>query len=98
MTEYKPNVKNLKYIVEKAFVAATGEMDEEIKERLYAGVEALVKLYEENPNAFYAVAAASLAEGAQAFGIKNDVVPMLVDYLIRRSGLKNDKDNYRGGN
>ena len=97
MTNYQPNVKNLKYIVEKAYVAATGEMDEEIKERLYAGVDAAVRLYQENPNIFYAVAAASLAEGAQAIGIKNDVVPMLVDYLIGRSRIKNNKDNFQGG-
>lgn len=96
MTEYKPNVKNLKYIVEKAYVAATGEdINEETRKRLYAGVDAMSRLYEENPRAFYAVAAASLAEGANAFGIKTEVIPMLVNYLVKKSGI-NNKDNYGG--
>ena len=48
MTEYKPDVDNLKSIVEKAHFAITGDKDEQMKERLYAGVEAMVGLYQEN--------------------------------------------------
>ena len=56
MTEYKPDVDNLKSIVEKAHFAITGDKDEQMKERLYAGVEAMVGLYQENPSAFYVAA------------------------------------------
>ena len=34
MTEYKPDVDNLKSIVEKAHFAITGDKDEQMKERL----------------------------------------------------------------
>ena len=54
MTEYKPDVDNLKSIVEKLIRDHWRDKDEQMKrERLYAGVEAMVGLYQENPSAFY---------------------------------------------
>ena len=83
MTEYKPDVDNLKSIVEKAHFAITGDKDEQMKERLYAGVEAMVGLYQENPSAFYVAAAVALLDGTQRLGLKSDYANVVMKYLAQ---------------
>lgn len=96
-TEYKPNADNIKHIVENLYHAISGNKpDEKMKERLYAGVDGMIKLYEENPNAFYALAAVALSEGADG-RINSNYGSLIVKYLaqsmIEESGYAPRKNN-----
>ena len=82
--EYKPNANNLKVIVEKLYHAFSGdEPDDKMRERLYAGVEGMIQLYEENRNAFYAIAAVSLLEGTEKLGLKSHYGEIIMKYLAQ---------------
>jgi hypothetical protein len=83
-TEYQPNQDNLKGIVENLYHGITGNKpDEQMKERLYAGMEGMLKLYEENPNAFYVMAAVSLLESAERYGMKSREAEIIIKYLAQ---------------
>ena len=95
MTNYKPNQDNLKSIVERLYHAFTGDKpDDKTKERLYAGVEGMIQLYEENRNAFYAVAAVTLSESVERLGLKSHYGNIIAKYaaqsMVEESGYAKD--------
>ena len=84
MKEYEPNTDNLKGIVDKLYHAITGNKpDDKMKERLYAGVEGMLELYKESPNAFYALAAVAVSEGAERLGFKSHYGNIILKYLAQ---------------
>ena len=104
MKDYRPNIDNLKGIVENLYHAFSGDKpDDKMKERLYAGVDGLAKLYEESPAAFYTLAAMSLSEGASKFGLQSPYATLIAQYLVAsmidESGInpKGDLENLFGG-
>lgn len=83
-TEYKPNVDNWRYIVENLYHVLSGEKpDKKEREALYAGVDGMIKLYEENPDAFYTLAAVTLLEGAERAELKSNHANVILKYLAQ---------------
>ncbi|MBU0470116.1 MAG: hypothetical protein KKA62_05220 [Nanoarchaeota archaeon] len=101
MKEYKPNVDNLTGIVSNLYHAVTGEKpDEQMQERIKAGVEGLVNLYQENPQAFYALASVGLLEGARGYNLDTGPasrrIEDLSNYLSQLSGYQNKEKGFPG--
>ncbi|MEK6900585.1 MAG: hypothetical protein AABX05_05660 [Nanoarchaeota archaeon] len=97
MTNYRPGTLNIEKIVENLYFAVTGdEPDEKMKKRVYAGVEGMVALYNENQSAFYALAAVYVKQAADHPGVSKgayELLDTIAQYLVGKSGLSNKKMN-----
>ena len=82
--QYRPNKRNINSIVENLYHAISGNKpDEKVKERLYAGVEGMLQLYKENPNAFYATAAVAVLEANVQLGMKSGLADIVMKYIAQ---------------
>jgi len=81
---YQPNKKNINNLVENLYHAFSGtKPDEQMKERLYAGVEGMLQLYRESPQTFYAAASIAVLEANARLGMKSSLADIIMKYIAQ---------------
>ena len=99
--EYRPNVKNIRHVVENLYHAFTGEKpDDKTKERLYAGIDGMHQLYKEKPDAFYAAASVAILEANARLGLKSGLADKVMKYIAQSFAEKagyDPKSKTQGG-